>query len=181
MQVSAGPRQLPGGKNPGEIAVSLHVHTAFLLFLMWCEEQSDQCGELSNQQEHRQRRNSGIPLPGAAGEAVPSWGRSLRQKENGNLTQFCQRKRMQCISNHTLCISAFMESACFILASSQVKVEQKCYRKGFAGGRGGTPKTLDGVQYSGNKTLRSRHHYKIIDCGEQSHIPRWSIGHLTYQ
>lgn len=49
------------------------------------------------------------------------------------------------------------------------------------GRKGGTPKTLDGVQYAGNKTLRSRHHYKIIDCGEQSHIPRWSIGHLTYQ
>jgi len=53
-----------------------------------------------------------------------------------------------------------------------MKVEQNSYRRGFAGGRGDTPKTLDEVQYSSNKTLRSRHHYGIIDCGEQSHIPR---------
>lgn len=54
------------------------------------------------------------------------------------------------------------------------------HEREFPGG-GGEHKTLDQVQYSSNKTLRSRHHYKIIDCGEQSHIPRWSIGHLTYQ
>lgn len=53
-----------------------------------------------------------------------------------------------------------------------MKVEQKSYMRGFFGGEVGEPKTLDEVQYSSNKTLRSRHHYKIIDCGEQSHIPR---------
>lgn len=123
------------------------------------------------------------PQPGAAPQRLcGAEGSSLLQRQNGNPPQFCWRKKPEFIGNQWRSLCQRIYEKCLLYVSivldesgAEILQERVCRRKG------GTPKTLDEVQYSSNKTLRSRHHYKIIDCGEQSHIPRWSIGHLTYQ